>query len=626
MMIKHAILPGKTNSGSPLIHLVEPGSAYGLDKTAGISKTASKEHLPEVQELLESIAPQPGRIYLVNSALGAGEYVGFNLRGDWFTEAGLVREPPGWKDIPVWDIDARRRAANITTNLGPWGDLTWGYPTFYNAHRFRHHVNKDPNKAYGFILGAFWDDRMKRVVLVSELVEDMCRNLGALDLYNRIQSGEFPDSSMGSKVPYDRCSICGNKARNPAQYCEHVSKTALPPYGMKKLLPDGRRCGVYNDYPRFFDDSFVFVGAERSAKVMANVTPEIIGQKTYGQTVYPFRPQLAIKMANSRDSVITQAQKYDPTINERIEIAVRQIPVSSSQEKAALRYYADLLRAGQRVKDGLMSNEQFIHMDILLKQQFMNVNGVPVDNLSYIKDQLMAAVRNMVNSPNDIRAHEKQAAFDKWADLFKEIPMHPKFMGLAKSQVAGMRPLPDSVLDEVKKDPHAMLGGLARAGVILKPEEFQNVMLHQRNPELAKVVKVKRIIFAPQPMSSSPIGQGFQIPSVIGSLLKSLIAPHLENRSFSPSAVKIRITKVIRPVESPRLTIMSHPELDEIGKLYNAYRYGILKNMGSVDKMIVKVASTGDIEKDEEDAQNSLNISKLLFSTGYWPFSENVIQ
>ena len=195
-MLKHAVFSGKTVSGSPLIHLVEPGTAYGLDKTACLEKTASKEHLPDVVELLESIAPQPGRLYLVNSALGAGEFVGFNLRGDWFTEAGLVREPPGWSDIPVWDVESRRKAANITQNLGQWGDLTWGYPTFYNAHRFRHHVNKDPNKAYGFILGAFWDDRMKRVVLVSELVESMCRDMGALDLYSRIQNGEFPDSSM----------------------------------------------------------------------------------------------------------------------------------------------------------------------------------------------------------------------------------------------------------------------------------------------------------------------------------------------------------------------------------------------------------------------------------------------
>jgi hypothetical protein len=626
MFEKSAIFSGKTSSGSPLIHLVEPGTGYGLQKTASLEKTASKEHIPEVQELLESIAPQPGRLYLVNSALGAGEYVGFNLRGDWFTEAGLTREPPGWKDIPVWDVDARRRAANTTTNLGRWGDLTWGYPTFYNAHRFRHHVNKDPNKAYGFVLGAFWDDRMKRVVLVSELVEDMCRNLGAIDLYKKIQEGAFPDSSMGSKVPYDRCAICGNKARNPAQYCEHVGRTAMPPHGMGKLLPDGRRCGVYNDYPRFFDDSFVFVGAERSAKVMANVTDEVSGQNKYSQNIYPFAPKLVVKLANARDSAITNAQKHDPTINQRIEIAVRQIPVSSTAEKSALRYFANLLRSGQKVKDGMLSKEEFIHMDIQMRHQFMQHNGSPIDNFEYVRDQLMAAVRHMVNSPMDIQSHEKAASFDKWAELFKDIPGNTKYLSMAKSQCSGMRPLPPEIMDMAKKDPHSILGQLGRAGIVLRPSEFQDIMLPKSDPTLATMVKQKRILFSPQSMSHSNLGVSFPMSQSISSDLMPLLSDFLlKNRSFSPKAVRIRITKTHRPEPSPPMSHLSHPILDEIGKLYNTYRYGIMKNMGGVDNSLVKISSFCDITKEEGILKDAHAISKVLFSTGYWPFSENVI-
>lgn len=626
MFTKTAIFPGKDSFGSPLIHLVEPGSGYGLDKTASLEKTASKEHLPEVQELLESIAPQPGRLYLVNSALGAGEYVGFNLRGDWFTEAGLTREPPGWKDIPVWDIDARRKAANITSNLGRWGDLTWGYPTFYNAHRFRHHVNKDPNKAYGFILGAFWDDRMKRVVLVSELVESMCQKMGALDLYQRIQSGEFPDSSMGSKVPYDRCSICGNKARNPAQYCEHVGAQALPPYGMKALLPDGRRCGVYNDYPRFFDDSFVFVGAERSAKVMANVTPELAGTNPYTQTIYPFQPTVSIKLANSSlDAAVTQAQKHDPTINERIEIAVRQIPAASPQEKAALRYYADIIRAGQKVKDGMMTREEFIHLDIVQKQQFQVINRAPVENFEYLRDQLLAAVKTMVNSPADTQSYEKQA-FAKWADLYKEIPGDPHLLSIAKSQVAGMRPLPDAVLDEVSKDPMTSLPEMARAGIVLKPDEFQHVMLKQDNPELARIVRIKQVVFAPQPMDSAPLDMFQQaMPTSISSVLGKLLSGIVENRSFAPKAIRLRVTIQPEPVSTPQLTVMRHPELDSIGQMYNAYRHFLLKNRRNVDNSIVKLASFGDIERDIELAKQADVVSDIMFTTSYWPFTENIL-
>lgn len=204
-MEKYALYPGTRTDGRPNVHLIEPGTRYGLGETADLEKTASGEHLPEVLELVESIAPQPDRIYILNSALGAGEKVGFNLRGDWFGQEGLTHTPPGWDDVPVWDIDGRRKLANHTEHVPGWGKLAWGYPTFYNAHRFRHHQNKDPNRAYGYILGAFWDERMCRVILVSELLRSLCMTLGALDVYDRIARGEFPDTSMGAKVPFDVC-------------------------------------------------------------------------------------------------------------------------------------------------------------------------------------------------------------------------------------------------------------------------------------------------------------------------------------------------------------------------------------------------------------------------------------
>jgi hypothetical protein len=45
-------------------------------------------------------------------------------------------------------------------------------------------------------------------------------------------------------------------------YCEHAKRE------MSRIYPDGRKVWVYNDYPRFFDISFVFIGADKTAKVM----------------------------------------------------------------------------------------------------------------------------------------------------------------------------------------------------------------------------------------------------------------------------------------------------------------------------------------------------------------------
>ena len=41
---------------------------------------------------------------------------------------------------------------------------------------------------------------------------------------------------------------------------------------MNRILPDGRKVFVYNDYPRFFDISFVFIGADRTAKVLVHIS------------------------------------------------------------------------------------------------------------------------------------------------------------------------------------------------------------------------------------------------------------------------------------------------------------------------------------------------------------------
>jgi len=227
---KYSTYSGKSSSGYPYIHLVDPGTRHGLSETRGLEKTASREHLPEVLELIESLTPQPDRLYLVNSALGAGEYVGFNLRGDWFTEAGLDHTPPGWDDIPVWDIDARRRAANTTEYVPRWGQLAWGYPTFYNAHRFRHHVNKDPERAYGYILGAFWDPRMRRVILVSELLEGLCRKLGASHIYDRIKRNEFltTDAVFAGTLPALQLStvLTSRSLGSRPTVCERFSQMA----------------------------------------------------------------------------------------------------------------------------------------------------------------------------------------------------------------------------------------------------------------------------------------------------------------------------------------------------------------------------------------------------------------
>ncbi len=67
------------------------------------------------------------------------------------------------------------------------------------------------------------------------------------------------------RVPFDECTVCGNKARKRSQYCDHLRSE------MNKLYPNGVRVGAINWYPKFFDISRVVRGAEKCSKFMVPI-------------------------------------------------------------------------------------------------------------------------------------------------------------------------------------------------------------------------------------------------------------------------------------------------------------------------------------------------------------------
>jgi hypothetical protein len=234
-----------------------------------MGKTAAPM-LPQVQSFLEKLKPHPNKIYPLINALGAGEFWGSNINGDYFPESSLIHK-----------------------------GMDWGYETFYNAFPYKHHVNKDPTKSFGKVELACWNDAMKRVELVVSVDRELAKRFGAEDVVDKLDQGLFPDVSMGCKVPYDLCSVCLDwKKYRKAQstfdpirhrtvgaavlayhrrdsirglsvtrndYCEHLKGM------LNKILSDGKKVYAINDYPRFFDISFVFIGADKTAKVMAKL-------------------------------------------------------------------------------------------------------------------------------------------------------------------------------------------------------------------------------------------------------------------------------------------------------------------------------------------------------------------
>jgi hypothetical protein len=240
---KQVIFQGQTEAGI----FAQALFGQGMDKTAEpLDYVDNWDTQDQIRSFIKQVTPRDRDQYcfvLVN-ALGAGEYYGSNINSDYFPWNALAHEG---KD--------------------------YGYKTFLDAHAFQHHVNKDPSRAFGVPVLSLLNPRMKRVELIIKLDRDKAEAEGAGSIIKRIDNGEFPDVSMGCKVPYDVCSICNHKSKTRSDYCQHMR----PPedlrgiYGPNKILADGRRIFVHNLHPRFFDISFVFIGADKTAKVMAKL-------------------------------------------------------------------------------------------------------------------------------------------------------------------------------------------------------------------------------------------------------------------------------------------------------------------------------------------------------------------
>lgn len=264
MIVKHCTYAGIDALGQQRVSVIRPGT---------------REHeklgfplLPRVDNFVQTLRPHPQYIFVLINALGASEFYGANVNADLFPEEALAHS-----------------------------GLTYGHRTFLRAGAYSHHVNKNPSRSFGKILLSEWHPTMKRVELIVAIDRERAAMFNGGRAVSRLDAGQVCDVSMGSRVPFDTCTICldidrykeAKKTFDPRihrrvadavlqfhrkapirglaptqrDYCECIRTKK----GM--TLPDGRYVGMINDYPDFFDISFVFVGADRTAKTMWNIFP-----------------------------------------------------------------------------------------------------------------------------------------------------------------------------------------------------------------------------------------------------------------------------------------------------------------------------------------------------------------
>lgn len=211
---------------------VEPGDYTDepvirvIDLSAPLTKTAATS---EIEDFIASLEPEPGYTYLHILAMSAGQWYSSNRNGDYFPEDNLI-------------------AYHKTFETNP-------------AHLFRHHINKDKQKAYGVVIKSVYNEPMHRVEFVVKAKNELVQ-----DVNDRIKNGDFPATSMALKIPSDTCSICGNVAHTRQEYCTHLRNE------LNKLYPDGRKVFAINEAPfSGFDISIVIRPADPISAVLTKI-------------------------------------------------------------------------------------------------------------------------------------------------------------------------------------------------------------------------------------------------------------------------------------------------------------------------------------------------------------------
>ena len=527
-MYKLSTFLAESDYGPTVVPLFGPADA-------AFEKVASVGLLPEVLVYISNLKPNPQSHYVLVNALGAGEYYGPNINSDHFEEEGLIHKPDGWTNNPLVDKALAK-------------DWPYGFPTFYQAGVFSHHRNKLRDRAYGDVELSVWNDHMKRVELVVRVDHEKCVAFGGIGVWDKLSTGQHPDCSMGSKVPYDLSSITTDwplyrkalatfnprKHKSPGAAVVEFHKQLKAKDGrgirglsitrndydewtknhMNRILPDGRKVFVYNPYPRFFDISFVFIGADRTAKVMVFIyqgsalsSAEAAERAGYQD---PASELHNVKTA----SAVEETHEVEP---------IRFESFSDEVLKTAF------LGKGAGLKKGEIDKE--------VNPDWFGGKGVPL------------LARNEQDIP-------------EWA----------------------IRAL--ATVSEAKA-----LGTTGSMGIVLRPREFQQItLIRMGKGDLSHELAAANKVF-PKAEEIAPMSLGAEDFS---PALARILMPLLQERSALGPILEQRIIILSDKGNKPA-TSHSAKELRKIGAAYNGYRQALM-DMVATAQDLLPLASPSDVE------------------------------
>jgi hypothetical protein len=514
-----------------------------------------------------------------------------NINGDFFPEAALIHAPSGWTNNPVVDKALAK-------------DWPYGFPTFYNAHPYAHHRNKDPSRAYGEVELALWNDQMKRVELVVRVDYDKCVQFGGVPVWDKLVKGQFPDVSMGSKVPYDTSSITldwelyrkaqetfdPKKHKHPGiavlefhkklkkkdgkgipgvsitrdDYDEYCTKH------MNRILPDGRKVFVYNDYPRFFDISFVFIGADRTAKTLVYI--------------HQTKDKPSVKIAEAGEKVASVQQKC---LNAVMDLAEANpgltVMTGPADKKYDTRHFWAVDKKG-KVHDPTRSDYKHYSQ------------GKPLDMAA--NAEALGEIRKTAAIPeeNFVSALIKGAEQRKRAEIEKEVVPSQLASKAIPVLTKTESDLPDELINAMAAKPlDEALSTSSGLCMVIKPREFQRIVLIRAGKKpLADALDDRGILFP----KTEERDESLQLSEekVLPALAKALM-PMFDMRSAMAPAIERRVVIAFNPsMGDVTPTSLPSEDLRKIGAAYSAYRNQLIDMAPHAQDLITKTASSKDVE------------------------------
>lgn len=199
----------------------------------------------------------------------------------------------------------RSRAISSRTNDNfdtfPAEEIKQAWATFIGKPVFVNHNNDDHRRARGVIIDAALHEDTAPDGTPDTWVE-VLMEIDAVNfpkLAKSILAGDIERTSMGCDVQYSLCSVCGNKASTPVEYCQHIPRLKGKKIRRRTASGDGSEdvlvhevcCGL-----SFFENSVL-------VEPPADPTAHFLGVDTRGVTGMA-------KAASRKESVVIRKLEY----------------------------------------------------------------------------------------------------------------------------------------------------------------------------------------------------------------------------------------------------------------------------------------------------------------------------